>query len=118
MTDVTLDLDGLERLLAAKVGTWEANGDTIQWHRGGTIFTSFRGNGKPHDAELVVAAVEALPALIALARRAVPGGGEVREAVHAWLREDATLAAQMTMTPSIVGKLVDRLSAIRSNAGE
>ena len=49
-----------------------------------------------------------------------PGDGEIRDAVHAWIREDVGLNVKMTLFPDVVAKLVDRLAALRQpdTAGE
>ena len=102
-------------------------GEWIEWHGGenpaGDALVEIRlrngctttetASGFPWDHDEIMPYADII-AYRLVSAPAVVGEGEVRDAVHAWLREDATLAAQMTMTPSIVGKLVDRLAAIRS----
>lgn len=42
-----------------------------------------------------------------------PGEWDIRETVHAWIREDVGLNVKMTLFPDVVTKLVDRLAALR-----
>ena len=49
--------DELERLARrASQEPWEASGSSIQIHRGGTLFVSYRGNGTTDDAAFIAAA--------------------------------------------------------------
>ena len=45
-------------------------------------------------------------------RRPAPTVEEVRDAIHAWIREDAGLNVKMALFPNVVSKLVLRLHAL------
>lgn len=57
MTNPKLDREGL-RALAEKAtpGPWQPSGDSIEVHRGGTLFVAYRGNGTYDDAAFIAAA--------------------------------------------------------------
>lgn len=91
MTDVTPDLDGLEAAyMKAGSPAWRLGGAGYVVDGNDQAVADFlskpRGERAPTLTEaldrsrLAVAAVNALPSLIALARRAVPGGGEATDA--------------------------------------
>ncbi len=65
----TSDIAGLcERLRAALEGVtpsrWVSSGTSVEVFRGGTLFTSYRGNGKFEDATFIALSREAVPALL------------------------------------------------------
>jgi hypothetical protein len=51
-------------------------------------------------------------AMLAALRRPAPTVEEVRDAIHAWIREDAGLNVKMALFPNVVSKLVLRLHAL------
>jgi hypothetical protein len=57
-----------ERLRAALEGVtpsrWVSSGTSVEVFRGGTLFTSYRGNGKFEDATFIALSREAVPSLL------------------------------------------------------
>ena len=85
----------------------------LDLHRSGVLSEGQVSAATGLDRVEIRSCVDALAAAPAPSSLA---GGEVREAVHEWLREDASLASKMNMTPDVVDRLVTRLAALSPEA--